>query len=167
MALVIRPIIKEDLKYINTINQNAYACPNKNNLMSARLECSEALLKNLTPNDHVFVAELQEGDTAIVIGYGSLTIEAGSRVRHVAHLNILFHEQHQNQKFEELLIKKLIDLADNWLMLVRIETQIFVENGSQVAFYKTLGFVEEGVRKYAMIRGGKYCDLILMARYRL
>lgn len=65
------------------------------------------------------------------------------------------------------LFKKVIDLADNWLMLTRLELTVFVENDRAVKLYKSLGFQIEGTRKYGAIRNGQYADEYLMARYNL
>jgi len=59
----------------------------------------------------------------------------------------------------------VIDLADNWLKLVRLELTAFVENEGAVRLYQSLGFQIEGVKKYAAIRNGEYADEYLMARY--
>lgn len=64
-------------------------------------------------------------------------------------------------------MKKILDLADKWLMLVRVELTAFVENECAVKLYKSLGFEIEGIRKYGGIRDGKYADEYLMARYNM
>lgn len=62
--------------------------------------------------------------------------------------------------------KALIDLADNWLMLVRLELTVFADNERAVHLYESLGFEREGIRRKAAVRNGVYMDEIAMARIR-
>lgn len=59
----------------------------------------------------------------------------------------------------------ILDLADNWLMLVRIELDVTEENERAISLYNSFGFEVEGKKKYFIIKGGKYADVLMMARY--
>jgi putative acetyltransferase len=61
----------------------------------------------------------------------------------------------------------ILDLADNWLMLKRVELSVFVDNEPALALYRSFGFVVEGTKKFAAIRNGAYMDEYLMARYQI
>lgn len=65
------------------------------------------------------------------------------------------------------MLNKVIDLSDSWLMLVRLELGVFIDNERAINLYKSLGFVIEGTKKHAIIRNGKYEDEHIMARYNL
>jgi putative acetyltransferase len=58
----------------------------------------------------------------------------------------------------------ILDLADGWLMLKRVELCVFTDNERAIALYRSMGFVVEGTKKYAAARGGTYADEYLMAR---
>jgi putative acetyltransferase len=63
-------------------------------------------------------------------------------------------------------MKALIDLADNWLNLERLELTAYTDNEPALRLYKKLGFEIEGThRKYAF-RDGAYVDSYCMARVR-
>jgi putative acetyltransferase len=79
----------------------------------------------------------------------------------------MVHADYQGRGIGTALLKKILELADNWLMMVRVELTAFVENEGAVRLYKSFGFEIEGVRKYAAIREGKYADEYMMARYKL
>ena len=64
-----------------------------------------------------------------------------------------------------MLIREILDLVDNWLMLIRVELDVFENNERAIHLYKKYGFVVEGKKKYATKRFGKYDTEILMARY--
>lgn len=95
-----------------------------------------------------------------------LHVNSNARLRHSAMLGIMVHADYQGEGIGKALLEKVLDLADNWLMLVRVELTVFVENERAVKLYKSLGFEMEGTKKYAAIRNGKYADEYLMARYR-
>jgi putative acetyltransferase len=129
--------------------------------MSERIVDSEKYIRELTQNDHVLVAEVD----GAVVGNVSLHILTMPRVRHIAHLGIMVDADYQSQGIGRALMTAALDLADNWLMLKRIELDVFVDNQRAVSLYRSLGFVVEGTRKHAAVRNGEYVDDYLMARY--
>jgi putative acetyltransferase len=62
------------------------------------------------------------------------------------------------------LMEALLDIADNWLMLTRIELGVLEGNDGAKRLYESLGFKEEGIKKMAVIRSGTYVDEIMMGR---
>lgn len=46
----------------------------------------------------------------------------------------------QNQGIGRAMLEKVLDLADNWLMLVRLELTVFADNERAVHLYESLGF---------------------------
>lgn len=62
-------------------------------------------------------------------------------------------------------MENILDLADNWLMLVRIELDVTADNEKAISFYQSFDFEIEEIKKYAIIKDGKYADLLMMARY--
>ncbi|HGS4599259.1 TPA: GNAT family N-acetyltransferase, partial [Vibrio cholerae] len=62
------------------------------------------------------------------------------------------------------LLKTVIDLADNWLNLKRIELTVYVDNERAINLYKKFGFVIEGESKDYAFRNGSYVDVYHMAR---
>ncbi len=50
------------------------------------------------------------------------------RLYHSANFGIMVHRDYQNDGVGTGLMKAVLDLADNWLMLVRIELTVFCEN---------------------------------------
>jgi L-phenylalanine/L-methionine N-acetyltransferase len=61
---------------------------------------------------------------------------------------------------------QLLDVADRWLGLVRVDLTVLTYNERAVAMYEKLGFVKEGTQRKAAYFDGKYHDLYLMARLR-
>ena len=78
----------------------------------------------------------------------------------------MVHRDFQNQGIGRAMLEKVLDLADNWLMLVRLELTVFADNERAVHLYESLGFEREGIRRKAAVRNGVYMDEIAMARIR-
>ena len=65
-----------------------------------------------------------------------------------------------------MLIKALTDLANNWLMLVRLELTVIVDNEKAIHLYEKHGFEIEGRIRKSGIRNGEYVDSYMMSRIR-
>jgi L-phenylalanine/L-methionine N-acetyltransferase len=165
MNLTIRAVKIEDASAINEMRRMDGVRENTLGLFSERVSKSEEFIKGLSENEHLLVAEIDENGIKKVVGLVGLHIGRNPRARHSASLGIIVHADYQGKGIGTALLKKILDLADNWLMLIRVELNAFVENEGAVKLYKALGFVIEGVKKYAAIREGKYADEYMMARY--
>lgn len=167
MEFVIRSVRIEDAPAINEMRRMDGVRENTLGIFSERVTRSEDFIRGLTENDHLLVAEVEEAGVRKVVGTVGLHVGRNPRLRHSASVGIMVHADYQGKGIGTALLKKVIDLADNWLMLVRVELTAFVENEGAVKLYQSLGFQIEGTRKYAAIRNGKYADEYLMARYKI
>jgi putative acetyltransferase len=165
LNFTIRSIKLEDAASINEMRRMDGVRENTLGIFSERVTRSEDFIKGLSENDHLLVAEVDENEVKKVVGLVGLHVNRNPRLRHSAVLGIMVHADYQGKGIGTALLKKVIDLADNWLMLVRLELTVFVENDRAVKLYQSLGFQIEGIKKYAAIRNGKYADEYLMARY--
>jgi len=109
------------------------------------------------------VAVLNEEQKQKVVGVVSLHTFRGRR-NHVGELGMFVHDDYQNQKIGSALMESVIDLAEKWLNLKRIELTVYTDNANAIHLYEKYGFVMEGTfRKYAF-RAGTYIDAYAMAR---
>lgn len=167
MDFIIRPVKLEDAASINEIRRMDGVRENMYGIFSERVSRSEDSIKGLSENDHLLVAEVDENGYKKVVGMVGMKVNESYRLRHSASIGIMVHVDYQGKGIGTALLKNIVDLADNWLMLVRLELTAFVENEGAVKLYQSLGFQIEGTKKYAAIRNGKYADEYLMARYNL
>ncbi|MEX6506110.1 GNAT family N-acetyltransferase [Jiella sp. M17.18] len=100
-----------------------------------------------------------------VVGLASLNRLAGRR-SHVGQVNLGVHDAYLRRGIGRQLLSALIDLADNWLGLARLELDVMVDNEAAIALYESAGFVEEGVARAAVLREGQLVDTVWMARLR-
>lgn len=125
------------------------------------VEGTRAWLEKGGPDDLHIVAILEER----LVGAASL-IRQGGRRRHVADLAIGVHDDVQGQGVGKAMLHALMDAADRWLDLHRVELTVFADNQGAVRLYSRFGFVEEGrLRDYAF-RDGTYADALFMGRIR-
>ena len=167
MNYKIRPVGPEDAKDLNALRIMDGCRENTLALFSERVSRSEDFLQSLSEYEHILVAETGESGTPTVVAIVGLHINKNPRLRHSASVGIMVHTAHQGKGVGTALLKKVIDLADNWLMLVRLDLTVFTENQGAVKLYQKFGFEIEGTKKFAAIRHGKYADEYLMARYRI
>lgn len=167
MNFEIRPVKLEDAVFINQMRRMDGVRENILGIISERLADSENFIKNLTPDNHMLVAEVEEEGQKKVVGVISLNISPIPRMRHSGSIGIMVHKDYQGKGIGKALFARIIDLADNWLKLVRLELSVFTDNERAINLYKSFGFEIEGRKKYASIRSGEYADEYLMARYKL
>lgn len=103
------------------------------------------------------------GDT--IVGEAELTPFKGRRA-HAGELAIGVHDAWQRRGIGNRLMIELLDLADNWLGLRRIELTVFADNHAALALYRKFGFVIEARHRGAVLRRGVLIDCYLMARLR-
>ena len=118
-------------------------------------------------------SELPEGvrllvaciDTEI-IGCAGLTVPPAMRRRHVGELGLAVHDNWQRQGVGTALLTAVVELADRWLNLMRLELTVYTDNAPAIVLYKKLGFREEGRLISYAYRDGEFVDALAMARVR-
>jgi putative acetyltransferase len=122
----------------------------------------EQRLSNIPDNVYSFVAEFD----GKIVGNLGMEIQKNPRRRHVASFGMGVMDDYQGQGVGSALIGAMIELADNWLNVRRIELTVFSDNLSAIALYEKFGFVQEGIAQGFAYRNGEYVDAIYMARLR-
>ena len=112
--------------------------------------------------DVLLVAVTDDGE--VVGGAGLHPVGASPRRRHAMALGMQVQPAWQRQGVGTQLLGALVDYADNWLGLLRLELEVYTDNHKAQALYKRFGFVEEGVHRCDTLRGGAYVDSLSMAR---
>jgi putative acetyltransferase len=116
------------------------------------------------PEDmHVLVACV-DGE---LVAMGSINLFTKQhRRKHAGYVGLAVHDKWQSKGIGTALMEALIDLAENWLNLTRLELTVFVDNEAAIKLYKKLGFEIEGTHRKFAFRDGEYADGHTMARVR-
>ena len=102
-------------------------------------------------------------DGEVVGNLGLETSPNRPRVRHVGSIGMAVRDDWQGKGVGTALMGAALDLADNWLNLMRIELRVYVDNSAAVALYKKFGFEIEGTHRRLAFRNGEYVDAYSMA----
>ncbi|MEJ5019368.1 GNAT family N-acetyltransferase [Ochrobactrum vermis] len=124
-----------------------------------RLETTKKWLEALGPEATVMVATINDE----IVGNGGLLRHSGRR-SHAADIILGIHDDHVGMGIGTALMTELIDIADNWLGLKRLELTVYVDNAVGIRLYEKFGFVSEGVHKKNAFRAGEFVDALSMAR---
>jgi putative acetyltransferase len=100
-----------------------------------------------------------------IVGCADIRHGKGRR-RHAGGVGMSVHDDFHGRGIGSALMAALIDVADNWLDLKRLELTVYTDNAPAIGLYRKFGFEAEGTRRGDAFRDGKYVDSIAMARLR-
>jgi putative acetyltransferase len=117
-------------------------------------------LANIAARDRILVA-LADGEVV-----GNLGLHPATNVRrsHVADIGMAVRDDWHGKGVGTALLKAAVDLADNWLNLLRLELTVYADNAVAQRLYRNHGFVHEGTHRAYALRHGRYVDVHAMAR---
>jgi putative acetyltransferase len=102
-----------------------------------------------------------------IVGHAVLNLNPGyPRRKHAASVGMAVHDKWHSRGVGTALMQALVELADKWLNLSRLELQVYTDNEPALRLYKKLGFVIEGTHRKHVFRDGVYVDSHSMARVR-
>ncbi|MCY1127569.1 GNAT family N-acetyltransferase [Frigidibacter sp. RF13] len=98
-----------------------------------------------------------------IVGIISLTREANRRA-HVGSVGMAVRDDFQGQGCGTALLSAVVDHADRWLTLTRLELTVWADNEPAVRLYERHGFEREGLGRAYAYRDGRFVDALFMAR---
>ena len=168
MDFYIRPPRVSDAEDINLIRRMPGTFETILGLPSEPVENTIDFLSqaDLATHHELAAAVRQENGTELVVATAGLSFSSNPRLRHSASFGIMVRTDYQALGIGKALTAAVLDLADNWLMLKRVELTVFTDNEPAIHLYESFGFEREGLKRMAVIRQGRYADEYLMARLR-
>ncbi|MBX4930397.1 GNAT family N-acetyltransferase [Rhizobium bangladeshense] len=100
-----------------------------------------------------------------IVGNGGLNRLSGRR-QHAASLGMGVHDDFTGRGFGRILFGAMVDAADDWLDIKRLELTVYTDNEAAIALYEKFGFEKEGLLRSFAYRAGRYVDAYTMARLR-
>lgn len=158
----VRPLHPDDAPHLHAIITLPQVARNLLQVPSKELSTTIEWAKKIDPFRYRFVAE-NEGQ---IVGMASMSQINRPRLIHSGHLGLYVHPDHWAKGVGSALMTQLLDVADNWLNLKRLELEVFTDNAAAIRLYEKFGFVPEGVRRKVAFRDGELADDLCMARLR-
>lgn len=167
VGISVRPIAPEDAEALHSIVSDPVVAVGLNQVPSLELIDVREKIETGGPGLYRFSAEAQHEDgTRKVVGNVTLHQLQNPRLAHSAGLGISVHRDYWGIGVGHHLMTKVVDMADNWLNLERLELEVYTDNPAAVRLYERYGFEVEGTRRLFGYGGGKWRDAHFMGRLR-
>jgi putative acetyltransferase len=102
-----------------------------------------------------------------IVGHGGLhPVGKLARRAHAMSLGLVVRDAWQGKGVGKALMAALVDLADNWLNVFRLELTVYTDNERAIGLYRKFGFETEGTHRCYALRRGAFVDAHFMARLR-
>ena len=162
-GLHIRRAEPEDYSAIYEMFSSPSVFPNTLRLPYPSREYWRRRLTDLPESRYNLVAVVND----CTVGLVSLdTFPNRPRRRHAGAIGLCVDGEWQGKGVGSALVRTVVDFADNWVNLLRLELEVFADNERAIRLYERFGFEVEGTLRQYAFRDGQYVDKKLMARLR-
>ncbi|ELG2045031.1 GNAT family N-acetyltransferase [Vibrio fluvialis] len=160
MDIHIRPTEVSDARALCDIYSQPKAQRETLQLPHPSLAMWQKRLETIPAGVFSFVAEVD----GRVVGNIGMQVSQRERTAHCASFGIGVHDEFHGHGIGSQLIETVLNLADNWLNIKRIQIEVNSDNAAAIACYKKFGFEIEGEAKCSVFREGEFISTYYMAR---
>lgn len=160
-AITIRPVEPEDWPDIAEIFDQPAAIAGTLQ-MPFRSRAFQRERAETRPKDALQLAAVIDGK---VIGTAGLA-RLENRRSHVGTIGMAVHDAFAGRGAGSALMAALLEVADRWMGLRRVELTVYADNTRAIGLYERFGFVREGLHTAFALRDGEFVDALAMARLR-
>ena len=121
----------------------------------------EKFLAGIGPNKRLIIAEAEERAVGFI-----LLRRFDGRMAHSGDVFIAVHDAWHGRGLGAALMMAALDVADNWMGLVRVQLEVMAGNDAAIHLYQRLGFQTEGRARAGTLVNGELVDHFFMARLR-
>jgi putative acetyltransferase len=158
--LLIRPPKASDAEDVAAIYAHEPVIANTGQIPHRDAAFWQNFYKSRDPNGVELVCEVEDR----AVGHLGMILNHTPRRKHVASFGICIHPDFQGRGVGHALMTEMLDMADNWLNLLRVELMVASGNARAIKLYEKHGFVIEGEARYDIFRAGRYAHSTHMAR---
>lgn len=160
--ITIRPPLVSDAEALAACFSHPLVARTTLQLPSQEIGATHKRLNTINKKLHRFVADA----AGQAVGMATIYQSENPRTAHTASLGMMVHPAYWGSGVGSQLMATLIDLADNWLNVVRLELEVNVDNPAGVRLYHKFGFEIEGTKRWHAFGDGRLADSYFMARIR-
>jgi L-phenylalanine/L-methionine N-acetyltransferase len=160
MPHLVRPIKPTDADEIASIYAHESVIINTGQIPHRDATFWQNFYKSRDPNGVELVCEVE----GRAVGHLGLIINHTPRRKHVASFGISVHPVFQGRGVGHALMTEMLNMADNWLNLMRVELSVASDNERAIRLYRKHGFAVEGEARFDIFSAGRYSSSTRMAR---
>ncbi len=160
--IIVRPVLPTDAAAIYAIAANPQVVRFTDHLPGLEYTEIEDWLSEPKDGQYRFAGEI-DGST---VGLAWLECRIRPRISHIGDLNLMVHPGHWRQGIGTSLSQAVLDLADNWLNLKRLQAEVLVGNEAALGLLEKLGFEAEGIHSQSLFVDGRFQDEVHLSRLR-
>lgn len=158
--LKIRALHPDDIDDLYRIWSHPFVGRTTMQLPSQEWWWSKERVEKRPPGYHRFVADLD----GKVVGMIAIGVHQNPRMRHTADMGMMVAPGYWGLGIGSRLMEAVVDLADNWLNIKRVELEVHTDNPPAIHLYKKYGFEIEGTKRFQTYGDGRWTDTYLMSR---
>jgi len=158
--LHIRSPFPDDIPALHTIMSHPQVAETGLHLYTTEYSDTVDNFQKSKPGVHRLVGVL-DGQ---VVAYGLLRQNLRPRLRHTGEPGVYVHPDHWGQGIATHMLEKLLDLADNWLHLWRLNLETFSHNAAANHLAQKFEFELEGTKHKGGFGNGRFQDIHFYAR---
>jgi putative acetyltransferase len=148
-AAAITTIMQQPLVRHGTLRA-PFTMPQENAMLACPIDAQAKALVAVAAGQVIGIAHLHPGK---------------NRRAHAGEIALLaVHDDWHGIGAGRALLAALLDIADNWLNLSRLQLGVLADNAPAIRLYEQAGFVSEGVKRADVFRAGAFADTRMMAR---
>lgn len=102
-----------------------------------------------------------------IVGQLGLSVESNPRRKHAGYIGMGVKSSARRIGVGSALMSAMIELAEQWLAVQRIELSVYTDNDAAIGLYKKFGFNVEGTLRQYAFRNGAFVDVHVMSRLKV
>ena len=127
--------------------------------MYQTIEETRGFLEKIAPGDVSLVAQID----SLLVGSAHLNRYQGRRA-HAGGIGLGVHDAWVGHGIGKKLFGTLVEVADKWIGLRRLELTVHADNAGAIALYRQFGFEVEGTFRAYALRDGVLVNTLAMGR---
>ena len=156
----IRPPLEDDIEQLYDLFRHPLVARTTLQMPTQEISLTEKRIKTQGPGLYRYVAVVD----GKAVGQIGLHQSGRPREAHAGGIGMMVDPDYWGMSIGTQLMDAMLEVADNWLNLKRVELEVHTDNPAGVRLYEKSGFVIEGTKRFQAYGDGRWTDSYFMAR---